>query len=118
MIVSHQHRFVFAAGDSSSVAGAQDTITDYVAGTDVIALGVVGTSGPSGNFQIADPTVTYAQALADATALITSGTRDIVAIQVTGGDTYVFADSAGDNTISNVIKLTGTVTLTNADFVA
>lgn len=92
-------------------------ITDYVAGTDVIALGVAGTAGASGNFQIADPTTTYAQALADATALITSGVRDIVAIQ-TGGNTYVFADSAGNNSVSNVIELTGNVTLTNADFVA
>ena len=109
-------RFVFAAGDSSSTAGSNDSISDFsFADGDKMALGVVSTLA---NTLVGTAATDYAQALSDATALIGSGSRDIVAIQV-GADTYVFSDSSSTNAITNAIKLTGATasTLSVATFV-
>ena len=84
---------------------------------DAFALGVVGTAT---NFLIGTAATSYAQALADATSLIGGGSRDIVVITVTGTDagTYVFADSAANNTVGNSIRITTvTGTMTEGDFV-
>jgi Ca2+-binding RTX toxin-like protein len=108
-------RFVFAAGDASSTTLATlETITDFNATDDSIALGVVG-SGT--NFEVlASTPVDYAAALAAATGVVAAGTADIVTTTVSSV-TYVFADTNADNVIDTVLALTGTVVLTSADFV-
>ena len=109
--------FTFANGDSSSVAGAFDQIADFTVGVDDLSVGVTPTAG---NFLSGTSATDYAQALSDATALIGSGSRDIVVINVAAGadaGTYVFADSGSTNSVGNAIKLTGSLTLTAADFI-
>ena len=55
---------------------------------------------------------------ATATAVITGGTSDVIAID-TGTNTFVFADTNGDNVLDTVIQLTGTgLGLAFGDFVA
>ena len=109
-------RFVFATGDASSTSLATlEVVTDFsVVDGDKIALGVVG-SGLNSAFTTA---ATYAAALTAATTAITAGTQDIVVTEA-GTDTFVFADTNGDNVLDTVIQLTGTgLGLTAADFVA
>jgi Ca2+-binding RTX toxin-like protein len=108
-------RFVFATGDASSTSLATlEVITDFVALDDEIALGVTGGAGNT-DFTTA---LSYAAALTAATTLITGGTKDIVVTEA-GTDTFVFADTNGDNVIDTVIQLTGTsLGLTAGDFVA
>jgi Ca2+-binding RTX toxin-like protein len=105
-------RFVFATGDASSTTlGSLEVITDFVAADDAIALGVTGTP-------LLGAALDYATALTSATAVITGGTADIVVTEA-GANTFVFADTNGDNVLDTVIQLTGTgLGLTSADFVA
>jgi Ca2+-binding RTX toxin-like protein len=108
-------RFVFATGDASSTTlGFLEVITDFSAVNDEIALGVTGTFS---NWTFTSE-VSYAAALTDANTLITGGTRDIVVTEA-GSDTFVFADTNGDNVLDTVIQLTGTgLGLAFGDFVA
>ena len=108
-------RFVFATGDASSTTlGSLEVITDFSAVNDEIALGVTGT-GSNWTFT---SEASYAAALTDANTLITGGTRDIVVTEA-GSDTFVFADTNGDNVLDTVIQLTGTgLGLAFGDFVA
>jgi Ca2+-binding RTX toxin-like protein len=105
-------RFVFATGDASSTTLATlEVITDFVAADDAIALGVTGVL-------MTGTALDYATALTTATGVITGGTSDIIAID-TGTNTFVFADTNGDNVLDTVIQLTGTLLgLTSGDFVA
>ena len=109
-------RFVFATGDASSTTLATlEVITDFLAADDAIALGVTGSGA---NTVITAAAVDYAAALTAATATITAGTQDIVVTEA-GANTFVFADTNGDNVLDTVIQLTGTsLGLTSADFVA
>ena len=104
-------RFVFATGDASSTTLATlEVITDFVAADDAIALGVTGTP-------LTGAALDYATALTNATAVITGGTADIIAIE-TVANTFVFADTNGDNVLDTVIQLTGTgLGLSSGDFV-
>nr|QQZ51004.1 hypothetical protein JKL49_07320 [Phenylobacterium glaciei] len=104
-------RFVFVAGDSVSTAGSLDVISGFNAtADDILSVGITVTSS---NFLAGSNAGSYAQALLDATSLISGGSRDVVVIAVVGSSggledgTYVFADSGGANTLSNAIKLTG-----------
>jgi Ca2+-binding RTX toxin-like protein len=108
-------RFVFATGDASStILATLEVITDFVAADDAIALGVTGT-GSNWTFT---SEASYAAALTDANTLITGGTRDIVVTEA-GADTFVFADTNGDNVLDTVIQLTGTgLGLAFGDFIA
>jgi Ca2+-binding RTX toxin-like protein len=97
-------RFVFATGDAASTSLATlEVITDYVQLDDEIALGVTGTTLNSAFTTAAS----YADALTAATTAITAGTQDIIVIEA-GTDTFVFADTNGDNVLDTVIQLTGT----------
>jgi len=109
-------RFVFAAGDASStILATLEVITDFVAADDAIALGVTGTGS---NTEVTSAEATYADALTAANTLITGGTRDIVVTEA-GADTFVFADTNGDNVLDTVIQLTGTsLGLAFGDFIA
>ena len=109
-------RFVFATGDASSTTlGSLEVITDFVAADDEIALGVTGSGA---NTVITAAAVDYAAALTAATATITAGTQDIVVTEA-GANTFVFADTNGDNVLDTVIQLTGTgLGLASGDFVA
>jgi Ca2+-binding RTX toxin-like protein len=108
-------RFVFATGDAAStILATLEVITDFVAADDAIALGVTGT-GSNWTFT---SEASYAAALTDANTLITGGTRDIVVTEA-GADTFVFADTNGDNVLDTVIQLTGTgLGLAFGDFIA
>jgi Ca2+-binding RTX toxin-like protein len=108
-------RFVFATGDAASTTLATlEVISAFVAVDDVIALGVTGT-GLNSTFSSA---ASYAAALTAANTLITGGTRDIVVTEA-GANTFVFADTNGDNVLDTVIQLTGTgLGLAFGDFVA
>jgi Ca2+-binding RTX toxin-like protein len=109
-------RFVFAAGDASStILATLEVITDFVAADDAVALGVTGTGS---NTEVTSAEATYADALTAANTLITGGTRDIVVTEA-GADTFVFADTNGDNVLDTVIQLTGTgLGLAFGDFIA
>jgi len=97
-------QFKFATGDATTVSGStgSDVITDYVDGTDKIALGfsvaalVTGTDQSS--FAAA---ATYAQQLLDNHA----GTGEVAAVHVTGGDTYLFFNSSGGATVNSAIDV-------------
>jgi Ca2+-binding RTX toxin-like protein len=107
-------RFDFGGGEaaSSTTLGSLEVITDFVAVDDAIALGVTG-----GGF-LTGTALDYATALTNATAVITGGTADIIAIEA-GANTFVFADTNGDNVLDTVIQLTGTgLGLSSGDFVA
>jgi len=108
-------RFVFATGDAASTTLATlEVVTDFVAVDDEIALGVTGTALNSAFTTAAS----YAAALTAATTAITAGTQDIIVTEA-GTDTFVFADTNGDNVLDTVIQLTGTgLGLAFGDFVA
>ena len=97
-------QFKFAAGDATTVSGSagSDVITDYVDGTDKIALGfsvaAVVTGTDQSSFAAA---ATYAQQLLDNHA----GTGEVAAVHVTGGDTYLFFNSSGGATVDSAIDL-------------
>ncbi|MES2342950.1 MAG: hypothetical protein V4597_14845 [Pseudomonadota bacterium] len=94
---------------------------DSVTGSDdTLSLGVTGSAS---NFSTAG-VASYAQALAEATALINGGSRDIVVRTVLGSPggledgTYAFVDGSGQNTITNAIRFNGlTGALDPTDFV-
>lgn len=112
-------RFVFGGGDTSSTTGSIDRINDFISADDSISFGVAATATNYAEFGYATSTYIYAQAFHDATALINSGSRDILAVQV-GADVYVFADISGTNMVTGTVHLHG-VTLAGveqADFVA
>ena len=111
-------QFKFAAGDATIVAGssATDLITDFVHGTDHIALGfsvssvLTATTDPA-NFSAA---VTAAQQLFDGHA----GKGEVAALHI-GSDTYLFFSSTGGATVDSAIDLQGVAagTIGTADFV-
>ncbi|MBU2136012.1 MAG: hypothetical protein KKA45_07425, partial [Alphaproteobacteria bacterium] len=116
-------RFVFRAGDTSSTTGSIDRINDFTSADDSISFGFAATATNYAEFGYATSTYTYAyayaQAFHDATALINSGSRDILAVQV-GADVYVFADISSTNMVTGTVHLYG-VTLAGVeqtDFVA
>ncbi len=100
--------FVFGAGDTSNSAPI-DRITDFTTADDSINFGVAGTTTNYAEISVGS----YSQALSDASALIQSGSRDIVAVEV-GSDVYVFGDIGGANAVGVVIHLTG-ITLAGID---
>ncbi|MDP3116711.1 MAG: hypothetical protein Q8N19_06300, partial [Phenylobacterium sp.] len=79
-----------------------DRITDFTAADDTIGFGITGSATNYAEISVG----TYAQALSDASALITSGSRDIVAVQV-GADVFVFADISSNNTVTGTVQLMG-----------
>lgn len=95
--------FVFAPGTAAASSDPMqiDAIFQFggFAGEDgdMIFLGVAG-----GYTELAADA--YAEAYSVAHGLLTSGARDIVAVQVEG-DVFVFADVLGDNTLNTAIKL-------------
>ena len=111
-------QFKFASGDATIIAGssATDVITDFVHGTDHIALGfsvsavLTATSDPA-SFSAA---VTAAQQLFDNH----SGNGEVAALHV-GSDTYLFFSSSGGATVDSAIDLqtVAAATLTTTDFV-
>jgi serralysin len=96
-------QFKFAAGDAHIVSGssATDVITDYLDGTDKIALGftvnAVLTGADQSSFSAA---VTFAQQLIDNHA----GNGEVAAVHV-GSDTYLFFASDGGATIDSAIDV-------------
>jgi len=83
---------VFAASDSSSVAGELDQIHFWEVG-DKIDFGIAGSAANYSEITSAD----YATAQTDAASLLSAG-REIVAVQV-GSDVVVFTD---DNAVAIV----------------
>jgi serralysin len=111
-------QFKFASGDATIISGssATDVITDFVHGTDHIALGfsvsavLTATSDPT-SFSAA---VTTAQQLFDGH----SGNGEVAALHV-GSDTYLFFSSSGGATVDSAINLQAVAagTLATSDFV-
>ena len=93
-----------AGGSCTPFAPPLPSPTDWLALRGALVDAVFGRS--DGQLPSAGVDATYALALADGTSLIGNGGHDIVAITV-GTDSYVFIDSANNNTVGLVIKLTG-----------
>ena len=111
-------QFKFAAGDATTVSGSagSDVITDYVDGTDKIALGFTVAAVVTGTDQSSfAAAATYAQQLLDNHA----GTGEVAAVRVTGGDTYLFFGSSGGATVDSAIdvKAASIASFDTTDFV-
>ena len=111
-------QFKFAAGDATIVGGSSgsDVITDYLDGSDKIALGFSVTAVLTGTDQSSfAAATTYAQQLLDNHA----GTGEVAAVHLTGGDTYLFFGSAGGATVDSAIdvKAAAAASFGTTDFV-
>ena len=106
--------FRFDAGSAAISGTATDRITDYVHGTDHLALdfqpAIVLNGGAQASFASAQSS---AQALFDGHA----GDHEVAAIQV-GSDTYLFWGDGGGDAINSAVLLQGVAssTITTADF--
>lgn len=112
------NRFVFAVGDTSTTYSEMDVINDFGPGN-WFDFGIPVTAENRSTFMLSSSAESYASALADATSLIGSGTREVMVVEVFGSEagTYVFADAAHNNTVGFAVKLTGSHALTTNDFV-
>jgi Ca2+-binding RTX toxin-like protein len=95
-----------ALSQSQSSTGV-DRITDFVTGTDRINLSAID----------ANAVLAGAQAFTFIGDAAFSGTRGELQATIVGGDTYVSGDVDGNMVVDFQILLTGTQTLTSADFI-
>ncbi len=94
---------IFTFSGQGSLATAPDSITDFTAGTDRLALGFTPAALLTGTTQTTLAAAqTAAQQLADGHA----GTRE-VAIFAVGSDSYVFYSSSGGATLDSAVLLAG-----------
>lgn len=104
-------RFIFRPGDAPADASQIDVVIGFRTGEDTLSFGAAGgvIKGASSD---------YASAVDAVTTLLASNTTDLVALNI-GGDTYIFADGAGTNTITTVVKLQGVdvFSLAASDFI-
>ena len=102
----------------SQIVMSGDEITDFVVGSDKIQLAADPTA-----IVLQDSGTTYTTvqaAFTAAQAALNATTANDAAVFNVGGDSYLFANTAGtSNTIDTVIKLTGVVanTVTNAEII-
>ncbi|WP_171944920.1 M10 family metallopeptidase C-terminal domain-containing protein [Bradyrhizobium ottawaense] len=101
--------FVFATGDSSTVAGQHDRITDFVSGTDHIDLSGIDAIASTSGY---DPFRFIGSSAFDGSA----GELDY-SYNSTLGVTVVQGDTNGDRIADFGIDLTGNVTLSLGDFI-
>ena len=113
---------IFEAGDSG--IGSMDLITNFISGEDTIDLGAFGFTGTLGSAIIAkgdlDPVANYDADTSITDFFVSAGVQRGVAYATDGMDTHVFVDANGDGDFTSaadlVIQLTGTATVTLADF--
>ncbi|MCA6307248.1 MAG: calcium-binding protein, partial [Phenylobacterium sp.] len=104
-------RFVFAAGDASSLTeGAIDRITDFTTTVDKLSVGV------GGSVETLVAASTFGSALTAATGVIGAGTSNLVVVSVGTTATYLFADTNDDNVIDTAISFNGVVDIAGGDF--
>jgi len=107
--------FRFDAGSAAISGSSTDRITDYLHGTDHLALDFLPAIVLSGETQASLASAqSSAQALLDGHA----GNHEIAAIQV-GSDTYLFWGDGGGDTVNSAVLLQGVASsnITSADFV-
>ena len=110
-------RFVFSAG-SGNTSTIIDQLTDFVSGTDTIALGQTVANGGA-NFIVYDAfgIASLADAIANVQALfvpLAAGAGSQVAYVfdlVNVGDDYLFIDYTNDDVVDQVIQLVGSSTI-------
>ena len=113
---------IFEDGDSG--IGSMDVITNFISGEDTIDLGAFGFAGTLGSAIIAkgdlDPVTNYDADTSITDFFVAAGVQRGVAYATDGVDSHVFVDANGDGDFTAaddlVIQLTGTATVTLADF--
>lgn len=97
--------FIFPPGHAPTSEDQVDVVRDFRTGVDKLDLGANSSFG-----QVS--ATNYADAYALADALIKSGSKDVIASLI-GSDIFLFADGAGQNTMTTVVKLEFQYALTN-----
>lgn len=107
---------VFGADADTALTAVQDTITDFVSGTD--SLGGFGTAGSATNYLEATTVAATLTALTATANTALDGTIKYYVGQV-GSDSYVFFDDNG-TALTTIVKLTGVALdgIAQADIVA
>lgn len=109
---SEADTFAFAYGDTSTNAGSNDTITDFVSGVDKIDIDIFN-GAPASYAETSVASSNYADGLAAAQGLASGGAR---AVFVAGAnDGWVFWDGNGDGTLDSAVILLGVHSLAGFD---